>query len=250
MGQTSTSWEKVGRWYQDIVGESGHYYHQQVVIPGVLRLLGLKSGDRLLDLGCGQGVLARTLPKDVGYLGIDLAKNLIESARKLDRNPQHQYQVANAGGKLDLQSDFTQAACILALQNVERPERLIANAASALEKDGRLVLVINHPCFRIPRQSSWETDVPNKLQYRRINRYLSPLKVPISAHPGQSNSAITWSFHWPLQALFGWLNDSGLVVEALEEWSSDKQSKGAAAKMENRARAEFPLFMALKALKV
>ncbi len=223
---TSTSWEKVGAWYQDVVGPAGHYYHQHVVLPGTLRLLDLKSGDRLLDLGCGQGVLARTMPKGIGYLGIDTAKNLIESAKKQDHDPEHEYLVANAAGRLDLWRDFTHAACVLALQNVESPQRLINNAAQALVDNGQLIVVINHPCFRIPRQSSWEVDEKNKLQYRRINRYLSPLKVPIAAHPGQKNSAVTWSFHWPLQDLFGWLRDSGFVVESLEEWSSDKTSEG------------------------
>jgi ubiquinone/menaquinone biosynthesis C-methylase UbiE len=249
MSATSTSWEKVGGWYQDIVGPAGHYYHQHVVLPGVLRLLDVKAGDRVLDLGCGQGVLARALPKRVGYLGVDIAKNLIESAKKLDHEPGHDYLVANAAGKLELKTDFTQAACILALQNVDQPQRLLANAARALTEGGSLVIVINHPCFRIPRQSSWEVDATNKLQYRRINRYLSPLKVPIAAHPGQKQSAVTWSFHWPLRDLFAWLREAGLAVEALEEWESDKSSEGKAAKMENRARAEFPLFLALKAKK-
>lgn len=249
MNATATSWEKVGGWYQDIVGSAGHYYHQHVVLPGVLKLLDLKSGDRVLDLGCGQGVLARVLPDGVKYVGVDIAKNLIESAKKQDRSPDHEYRLANAAGKLELPSDFTQAACILALQNIEQPQRLIANAAGALCEGGSFVIVINHPCFRIPRQSSWEVDEKNKLQYRRINRYLSPLKVPIAAHPGQKNSAVTWSFHWPLQDLFAWLRESGLAVESLEEWASDKTSEGQAAKMENRARAEFPLFLALRARK-
>jgi len=37
------------------------------------------------------------------------------------------------------------------------------------------------------------------------------------------------------------------VIEKIEEWASDKDSVGKAAKMENRARAEIPLFMAIQA---
>ena len=32
----STSWEPVGNWYQTIVGEEGHYYHQHVILPQLL----------------------------------------------------------------------------------------------------------------------------------------------------------------------------------------------------------------------
>jgi hypothetical protein len=39
-------------------------------------------------------------------------------------------------------------------------------------------------------------------------------------------------------------------VSDLEEWTSDKVSIGKAAKGENRARAEFPLFLVIKAVKM
>jgi hypothetical protein len=37
------------------------------------------------------------------------------------------------------------------------------------------------------------------------------------------------------------------VIDALEEWTSDKESEGKASRMENKARSEFPLFLALRA---
>jgi hypothetical protein len=36
----------------------------------------------------------------------------------------------------------------------------------------------------------------------------------------------------------------------MEEWCSDKKSEGAAARMEDRARKEFPLFLTILASKV
>lgn len=246
----NTSWEKVGDWYQDLVGEGGHYYHRQVVIPGVLRLLNLSKGNSLVDLACGQGVLARALPKEIVYLGVDAAKTLIQAAKKNDSNPEHDYIVADATGRLSLTQQFSHATCILALQNMARPEKLLQNAAAGLQDNGRLVLVINHPTFRIPRQSGWGIQEEKKLQYRWLNGYLSPMKIPIVAHPGQKNSAVTWTFHWPLQDLFGWLHEAGFAVEQLQEWVSDKQSQGPAAKMENRSRKEFPLFLAIQARKL
>jgi ubiquinone/menaquinone biosynthesis C-methylase UbiE len=251
---SQTSWQPVNRWYNESVGAQGHYYHQHVILPGVLRLLQLDSRAKLLDLACGQGVLARavdTVDKQINYLGVDLAKGLIEAARQQDRNPNHQYIIGDVSKPLAVKDqDFTHAAVILALQNIEHPERVINNITQHLTQQGKLILVLNHPCFRIPRQSSWEIDEKNKLQYRRINRYLSPLKIPITAHPGQAQrSAVTWSFHWPLSSLSEWLNHSGLVIEKMEEWGSDKKSEGKAAKMEDRSRSEFPLFLTVLARK-
>lgn len=250
MSQAKTSWEKVGAWYNQLVGSGGHYYHQRVVLPGVLRLLSLKPNDRLIDIACGQGVLAQNIPDDIAYVGIDAARSLVEIAKKHDRSKQHRFLVADATKPFPISEKFTHAACILALQNIEHPQKLFQHTAAALEEKGVFVFVINHPAFRIPRQSSWGTDETNKLQYRRINRYLSTLKVPIVANPGAKRSEVTWSFHWPLQDLFSWLHNSGFVVEQLEEWVSDKSSEGKAAKMENRSRKEFPLFLAIRARKL
>lgn len=246
----STSWQPVSQWYNSSVGESGHYYHQHVVIPKSLAILG--SPESVLDLACGQGVLARHLPAETYYQGIDIAPSLIAFAKKNSENSNHHFAVADvARESLPIQKkDFAAATIILALQNIEHSGQVMKNAAQHLKIGGTLLIVLNHPCFRIPRQSSWGVDEDKKTQYRRIDRYLSPLKIPITAHPGQKNSALTWSFHQPLSVYSQQLRATGFVIEALEEWSSDKTSVGKAAKMENRGRSEFPLFLALLSRKI
>ena len=251
MDTSTTSWQKVSKWYGEAVGKEGHYYHQHVILPQSLRLLALKEDSSLLDLACGQGVLARQIPKEVQYEGIDAAPGLIKQAKQLDKNKRHVYLVADVSQKLPVQkSDFSHAAIILSLQNIKNPEGVIKNAQRHLGKGGKLLMVLNHPCFRIPRQTSWETDEQNKMQYRRVNRYLSPLEIPVRSNPGKGEaSEVVWSYHLPLSEYSRMLSESGFVIEKLEEWTSDKSSVGSAAKMENRARSEFPLFLAILARK-
>ncbi len=247
----NTSWQKVSKWYSQSVGSSGHYYHQHVVIPNSLRLLNLKSDSSLLDIACGEGVLGRAVSSNLEYSGFDIAPSLIKFAKDKDRSPKHHYAIADVQKTLPLgKTDFSHAAILLALQNIEHPDLVIGNAARYLSKNGQLLLVINHPMFRIPRQTSWEIDPGNKLQYRRVNRYLSPLKIPINAQPSRGEtSPVTWSFHHPLQDYVKYLKEAGFVITNLEEWVSDKASEGRAAKMENLSRSEFPLFMTILAQK-
>lgn len=248
--QTDTSWQKVNTWYNKIVGDEGHYYHEHVVLPGVIKLLGTNEESSLVDIGCGQGVLARQLPKLKNYLGIDNAPSFITEARKSIHKPNYSFQLYDATKKMTIgKPQFTHAAIVLALQNMENAEQVINNAAQYLLPGGKLVIVLNHPCFRIPRQSGWNTDDKTKLQTRWMNRYLSFLKIPINMHPGKKESAVTWSFHHPLSDYTAMLKKAGFVITALEEWTSDKQSEGKAARMENRARSEFPLFLAIQAEK-
>lgn len=245
----NTSWQKVSKWYGSIVGEKGHFYHQTLIIPQTLKLLDLKSGDRLLDVACGQGVLARRLPESVKYVGLDASKNMVDEAKNLDVNKSHRYLVADATKSFGLKETFNKAAIILALQNIKEPGKTIQYISEVIDKHGKLVIVLNHPCFRIPRQSSWEEDKTKKMQYRRINRYMTPIEIPINAHPGEEDSPLTWSFHHPIEDYANYLFGNGFLIEKIEEWTSSKKSEGKASKMENRARDEFPLFMTVQAVK-
>ena len=245
-----TSWNKVAPWYNKIVGEEGHYYHERVIIPGVLRLLNLKDTDTLVDLACGQGVLSRKIPHIKKYLGLDLAKELIQEAKERNHKNNYEFLVCDLSKLLrEREEKFDKAIIILALQNIEQTATVIQNAANYLKKDGQLVIVLNHPCFRIPRQSGWSVDEKNKQQQRFVNHYLSSLKIPIDIHPSEKtqNKSLTWSFHHSLQDYSQMLFQTGFVIEKIEEWSSNKESVGKAAKMENRARAEIPLFMTIVA---
>lgn len=246
--EKDTSWQKSAQWYDGVVGDLGSYYHQHIILPGVVRLLELQNNSSLLDLGCGQGVLAGRIPKDVGYLGLDAARALLAKAK--DRHKARSFMYADITKPLPMPATklFTHATCILALQNMAEPEKVFLNIKPHLAPDAKLVLVLNHPCFRIPRQSSWGFDEASKLQYRRINCYMSKLDIPIFTNPGQTASETTLSFHHPLSAYFTFLQNAGFMVQGLEEWCSDKMSEGKAARWENRARKEFPLFMAIKAV--
>src|SRR3954447_5359064 len=72
----------VAEWYDQHVGDAGSEYHREVVLPGAVRLLALKPGDRALDVACGQGVLCRLLAgKGVEMTGVDAAPELIRAAK-------------------------------------------------------------------------------------------------------------------------------------------------------------------------
>jgi hypothetical protein len=93
-------------------------------------------------------------------------------------------------------------------------------------------------------------DEQQKLQYRRIDRYMSSMEIPIQMEPGKGKgSQTTYSFHHPLTKYSHWLKEAGFVIELIDEWCSDKMSQGKTAKMENRSREEIPLFMVISARK-
>ena len=249
-----TSWNVVSDWYTNLVGDAGHYYHQHVIFPRLGKIWQPNSSTKVLDMGCGQGVLAAWLGEDVEYVGVDAARSLIEQARKRSAGQHSKFEVADVTQPLPKSvvsnGYFTDIFYILSLQNMRDQQASLMQAYDALQVGGHLHLILNHPHYRIPRQSGWGEHDKTRQVYRWVNRYLTPQKIPISAHPGSKNSPITWSFHHSLTDYSRWFKKLGLAIELIEEWSSDKESKGKVAKQENLVRSEIPLFMYVCLLKL
>lgn len=246
----TTDWSDVAAWYDALVGESGSEYHRHVVLPGVLRLLNAQPGERILDVACGQGVLCRLLTdKGVQTTGVDAARDLIAAAR--EKGP-GDYLVGDARDLSFLPPEsFEGSACVLAIQNIHPVRPVFDSVARCLKPMGRFVVVMMHPAFRGAKESHWGWDEQQKVQFRRVDRYLIPRKSPIVAHPGRKESDYTWTFHKPIEAYVKAARQAGLLIDALEEWPSHKTSgPGPRQAAENQSRKEIPMFLALRCLKV
>lgn len=253
MNKNTSNWDKVADWYKKVVDVKGMYYHKQIIFPNLLRFLDINQDTDLVDLASGEGVFSRYIHSYVNYyLGIDQSSKLISYAIKLNKYKNVNFRV------LDLTKDistinkiFSHAVCILAVQNIKNIDVFFRNAAFLLKSNGIFVIVMNHPCFRIPRVTSWGIDLSKKLQFRRIDRYMSPLNIPINVKPSKlDNRYIAWTYHYPLSYYVNSLSKAGFLIKQMEEWISDKKSVGKYRKMENLARSEIPLFLAIKAIKI
>jgi len=243
-------WDQAARWYDSLVGDQGSTYQRSVVMPGAFRMMDLKKGDRVLDLASGQGVFSRYLSqKGMRVSGLDVSGELIQAARKRSKG-NIKFVVADAADPEALPDQkFDAVACLLAIQNIKELDPVLSNVDRWLKPNGRLVLVMTHPCYRIPRQTHWGWDDEKKIQFRRIDWYHSESEIPILTPPFANADSFTVTYHRPLQSYFESLGRNGFKVDMLEEWASDKVSQpGKRSKAENRARREIPLFMALRAV--
>jgi ubiquinone/menaquinone biosynthesis C-methylase UbiE len=251
-GRKPTLWDQASRWYDSLVGMSGSDYHQTIVMPGVLKMLELKPGRRVLDLACGQGVFSRfLLGKKIKPEGLDSSEELLRMARSRSEKS-IPYHLGNASdAKLLDGQEFDGIACLLAVQNMGKIEPVFQNVARWLKPKGKFVMVLTHPCFRIPRQTHWGWDEEKKIEYRRVDRYANEMKIPILTPPFVDKVNFTMTYHRPLQNYFSALLKAGLCVDSLEEWVSNKESApGKRSRGENRARKEVPLFMAIRAVRI
>jgi ubiquinone/menaquinone biosynthesis C-methylase UbiE len=247
-------WDPVAGWYDKLVGDEGSDYHQQVILPAALRLLSIQPGERVLDLCCGQGVFTRQLLdlRVSEVVGVDASPKLIEAARERTRHPQARFLIADVcANNTWADGRFDAAACLMAVHDVEAIDKMFLHLGQALKPGGRAVLIFMHPCFRIPRQSHWGWDEDKKIQYRRLDRYGVPLAIPVTTHPGKPDSGQTWFYHRPLTAYVNALGAAGMAVTHSEELFSHRRSQaGSRSRGEHRAAEEFPVFLALQAIKL
>lgn len=255
-GQKDQGWDAVAAWYDKLVGESGSDYHRNVILPAALRILDAQPGESVIDVCCGQGVLIKPLldGKVAKVTGVDASSRLIAAARtRHGQDGRVSLVVADAceqGQWVDGKNDA--ATCIMAVHDVPDIRALFKNIAGTLKPGGRAVMVFMHPCFRIPKKSHWGWDGDQKIQFRRMDSYASPLGIEITTHPGKNSGEQTLFHHRPLADVLTALGAGGLGVVACEELYSHRRSQGNGpfSKAEHFAAGEFPMFIALKAVKL
>lgn len=238
-------WDPLATWYDGWVGPEGSEHHRRLALPTVMDLLELGTGESVLDIGAGQGVLAGpVLQAEAGYTGVDLSTRLLTMARR--HHPRGRFLSGNAAqlskvGGLEAAS-FDAAVFLLSIQDMDPLEAVVSSAAWALRDGGRLVIFMTHPCFRVPRQSGWGWDSSRSLRYRRVDSYLKPLRVPMKAYPGKGGGT-TISFHRPLHSYVSVLAANGLFIDRFEELPGLPTA-------DEPANPQIPLFLALRARRI
>lgn len=243
-------------WYAALLESGKGTYQHDVILPNVLRLLSIRNGMRIADVACGPGFFAREFAR-VGarVTGTDIAPELIAVAKeyaKKEKGLALDFFAAPADAMpMVATASIDAATMILAIQNIERVGETFGEIARILTPDGRLLLVLNHPAFRMPKASEWGWDEERMMQYRRLDSYMSESRGMIEMHPGDDPTETTVSFHRPLQVYFKALHKAGFAVTRLEEWISNRQGpRGRKFAASERARKEFPLFLCLEAMKI
>ena len=102
---------------------------------GVVELLAPRPGERILDLGCGDGVLTEQLASlGCDVLGVDGSREMIEAA-----SAQGVEARVMDGQELSFENEFDAVFSNAALHWMKRPDDVIAGVARGLRPGGRFV---------------------------------------------------------------------------------------------------------------
>ena len=218
-----TSWERLADWWDDHLGDDGDLWHRSLIDPPVFKLAGDVSGQRVLDLACGNGYISRRFARaGATVVGVDGSAAIVERARAREaREPLGvTYHVADAAHLAMLEDGaFDLVVCNMALMDIADAASAIKEVSRVLVSQGRFVASIAHPCFDKMETSGWaiERVYPTTTIWRKMSRYRELVVEHVPWPQVGDPPIITLAYHRPLSWYFQTFRAAGLVVAALEE---------------------------------
>ena len=112
---------------------------------------GISAGDEVLDVGCGTGLTTRDAARAAApgrVVGVDVSERMLERARQLTEPEQFDnvtYELGDAQVHRFDAGRFDVAISRFGTMFFSDPDAAFANVASALRRDGRLVLLVWQP---------------------------------------------------------------------------------------------------------
>jgi ubiquinone/menaquinone biosynthesis C-methylase UbiE len=143
--------EQVRQWQ---LGRGGAEAYEQYLVPlffspgaqALIDLVSLQSGERVLDLACGTGIVARSAAARVGLhgrvVGLDLNENMLAVAQELssDLLPEIEWRQGNAHDIPFPDASFDVVFCQQGLQFFRDRPAALREIRRVLASDGRLGL--------------------------------------------------------------------------------------------------------------
>lgn len=217
-------WDAMADWWDGLQGDEGDLWHRALIDPVLFKVLGSVEDLTVLDLGCGNGYVARRLAR-VGarVTGVDASAAMVGRAQAHeDQDPLGiAYCVADAP-RLEALGDASFDAVVsnMALMDVADAAAALQEVARVLRPQGRLVASLSHPCFNVsPSSSGWAVERMDRKTtvFRKVSRYreIFEYEFPWIHHSGRE--WYTTVYHRPLSWWFRAIGGSGMVVTAFEE---------------------------------
>jgi ubiquinone/menaquinone biosynthesis C-methylase UbiE len=243
-------WPTVAEWFDAKQGDEGDLWHRTLIHPGILKVIGKVHGREILDVGCGNGSLARALARMGNrVIGCDGSPAIIElaKAREAAAPLGIQYRSCDAA-RLDGFDDrsFDLVTSEMALMDMPDAAGAIREMGRVVRRAGRCVMLFSHPCFDIPHASSWVSE-------RRFGGE-PELSLRLTRYREVFSEWLAWSshdnfefraYHRPLSWYFDAIQAAGMAVTRFDE--PEPSAEFMAKSNDDAGVAKFPLHCVIEA---
>ena len=221
-------WNDHADWWQREFTDGVDPEYTEQIIPLVAN--GLSGVDRVLDIGTGEGQIARHLgQRGQRVIGVDpVLGQVAEAARRgagesqceLGHESGHEsgwavrYAQADAAALPFADRSFDGALACLVFEHIDRVDEAITEVARILRPGGRFVFLLNHPLLQTPG-SGWIDDqlIDPPEQYWRVGPYL----IEDATIEEVQKGVFIRFIHRPLSRYVNALAAASLLIERMDE---------------------------------
>jgi SAM-dependent methyltransferase len=163
-------WDEHAQWWIDGFTDGADPEYVEQIIP--LAVEELAGRHKVLDLGCGDGQIARALAaQGSDVLGVDPTQLHIDVAIERGGGPRYLL-----GGATKIPADdetFDAVVACLVFEHIDQMDEAMTEVARVLKPNGQFSFFLNHPLLQTPG-SGWIDDhiIDPPEQYWRIGPYL------------------------------------------------------------------------------
>jgi SAM-dependent methyltransferase len=208
---TDDAWETHAGWWQDEFTDGVDPEYEEQILPTVTEHLAGRA--RVLDIGCGEGQVARHVIATTGatsVVGVDPSDAQLVVARERAGGPGYVRGAADALPVPD--GAFDAAVACLVFEHITAVDAALAEVARVLRPGGVFLFLLNHPLLQVPG-SGWIDDHILGEQYWRVGPYLPDDETLEEVAPGVRLPFM----HRPLGRYINVMADRGLLADHMDE---------------------------------
>ena len=204
-------WDEHAQWWIDGFTNGADPEYVEQIIP--LALEELVGRHKVLDLGCGDGQIARALvAQGSDVLGVDPTQLHIDIAIERGGGPRYLL-----GGATDIPADdnsFDAVVACLVFEHIDQMDEAMTEVARVLKPEGQFSFFLNHPLLQSPG-SGWIDDhiIDPPEQYWRLGPYL----VETESIEEVEKDVYIRFIHRPLSRYVNALIANGMTLERMVE---------------------------------